>query len=121
MTILDTDTVTLYAMGHEKVGARVDAVGGPAELAVAVITHMEILRGRFDSILKAADETQLKMAMQRFRICVQQVTFCAGEGCLICTAFCTETRWGCFLLLNQAEIEDVGKESVSKRGLLFLH
>jgi len=67
MTILDTDTVTLYALGHEKVGAKVDELGGPAQLAVAVITRMEILRGRFDSILKAADEAQLNLAMQRFQ------------------------------------------------------
>src|SRR4051812_17786695 len=67
MTILDTDTVTLYAFGHPKVGAKVDAVGGPAELAVTIITRMEILRGRFDSISKAADEEQLNVAMQRFQ------------------------------------------------------
>jgi tRNA(fMet)-specific endonuclease VapC len=66
MTILDTDTVTLYAMGHDKVGAKVDEVGGPPQFAVALITRMEILRGRFDSILKAADEAQLNTAMQRF-------------------------------------------------------
>lgn len=67
MTILDTDTVTLYALGNEKIGAKVDGVGGPDQLAVAVITRMEILRGRFDSILKAADEGQLNLAMQRFQ------------------------------------------------------
>jgi tRNA(fMet)-specific endonuclease VapC len=67
MIILDTDTVTLYALGHEKVGAKVDALGGPEQLAVAIITRMEILRGRFDSILKAADEGQLKLAMLRFQ------------------------------------------------------
>jgi len=67
MTILYTDTVTLYALGHEKVGTKVDELGGPAELAVAIITRMEILRGRFDSILKAADEAQLNLARQRFQ------------------------------------------------------
>ena len=67
MTILDTDTVPLYALGHEKVGAKVDELGGPAQLAVTVITRMDILRGRFDSILKAADEGQLNLAMQRFQ------------------------------------------------------
>jgi predicted nucleic acid-binding protein len=67
MIILDTDTVTLYALGHEKVGTKVDEHGGPDQLAVAIITRMEILRGRFDSILKAADEGQLRLAMQRFQ------------------------------------------------------
>src|SRR5258707_15635111 len=54
-------------MGQEKVGAKVDEVGGPAQLAVAVITRMEILRGRFDNILKAAEEGQLNTAIQRFQ------------------------------------------------------
>lgn len=66
MTILDTDTVTLYALGHEKVGAKINGLGGPEQFAVTVITRMEILRGRFDSLLKAADEGQLRLAMQRF-------------------------------------------------------
>jgi len=66
MIILDTDTVTHYAMGHPKVVAKVEGLGGPEQLAVAVITRMELLRGRFDSILKAADEGQLRLAMQRF-------------------------------------------------------
>jgi hypothetical protein len=28
---------------------------------------MEVLRGRFDSILKASDDGQLRLAMQRFQ------------------------------------------------------
>lgn len=66
MILLDTDTVTLYAMGQEKVGAKVDQAGGPEQFAVSIITRMEILRGRFDSIVKAADETRLNLAMERF-------------------------------------------------------
>ena len=56
MIILDTDIVTLYALGHEIVNAKVEEHGGAEELAVTIITRMEILRGRFDSIIKAADE-----------------------------------------------------------------
>ena len=66
MTILDSDIVTLYALGHEKVGAKVNGLGGPEQFAVTIITRMEILRGRFESILKSADEAQLRVAMQRF-------------------------------------------------------
>jgi predicted nucleic acid-binding protein len=67
MTILDTDILTLFALGHEKVGSKVTEAGGTAQLAVAVITRMEILRGRFDSILKASDDGQLRVAMRRFQ------------------------------------------------------
>jgi predicted nucleic acid-binding protein len=67
MTILDTDILTHYALGHEKVGQKVNEAGGSGQLAVTVITRMEILRGRFESILKAADDGQLRLAMQRFQ------------------------------------------------------
>jgi tRNA(fMet)-specific endonuclease VapC len=67
MTILDTDILTHYALGHEKVGQKVNEAGGTEKLAVTVITRMEILRGRFESILKAADDRQLSLAMQRFQ------------------------------------------------------
>ena len=67
MTILDTDILTLFALGHEKVGSKVIEAGGTGQLAVAVITRMEVLRGRFDSILKASDDRQLRLAMQRFQ------------------------------------------------------
>jgi tRNA(fMet)-specific endonuclease VapC len=66
MTILDTDILTLYAMGNEKVGRKVNDASGPEQLAVTIISRMEILRGRFDGIVKAADESQLRVAMQRF-------------------------------------------------------
>jgi hypothetical protein len=36
-------------------------------LAVAVITRHEILRGRTDGLLKAADEDELRKAAERFR------------------------------------------------------
>jgi tRNA(fMet)-specific endonuclease VapC len=66
MTILDTDILTLYAMGNEKVGRKVSDAGGPEQLAVTLISRMEILRGRFDGIVKAADESHLRVAMRRF-------------------------------------------------------
>src|SRR5580700_87507 len=67
MTILDTDILTHYALGNERVGHKVNEAGGPEQLAVTIITRMEMLRGRFESILKAADDGQLRMAMQRFQ------------------------------------------------------
>lgn len=32
MTILDTDTVTLYAFGHEKVGGKINGLCAPTPL-----------------------------------------------------------------------------------------
>jgi hypothetical protein len=44
MTILDTDILTHYALGHEKVGRKVNEAGSPEQLTVTIITRMEILR-----------------------------------------------------------------------------
>jgi tRNA(fMet)-specific endonuclease VapC len=65
MTIFDT--VTLFSHGNQKIHARIDSMDEDEELAVTLITRMEILRGRFDSILKAADATQLNTAIERFQ------------------------------------------------------
>jgi predicted nucleic acid-binding protein len=68
MTILDTDIVTLISYGtNEKFRERIEAVKDDEELAVTIITRMEILQGRFDSIVKAANEGELLKAMERFR------------------------------------------------------
>jgi tRNA(fMet)-specific endonuclease VapC len=66
MIVLDTDTLTHFSYGQENVRRRVAAAGDDA-LAIAVITRNEILRGRADNLLKAANEEDLRKAMERFR------------------------------------------------------
>ncbi len=60
MILLDTDTVSLLAGGHSKVTQR--ARTAVDTVATTVVTRFEILRGRFDFLLKAADGTQLERA-----------------------------------------------------------
>lgn len=67
MTIFDTDIFTDYSKGNEKIRQRVERLDEDEVLAVTVITRMEVLRGRFDSILKAADEAELRIAVERFQ------------------------------------------------------
>lgn len=67
MIVLDSDIVTLISYGQtDKLQQRIAAVPESEELAVTIITRMEILRGRFDGILKAANEDELLKAMDRF-------------------------------------------------------
>jgi tRNA(fMet)-specific endonuclease VapC len=67
MIVLDSDIVTLLSYpGNEKLKERI-AAQASEELAITIITRMEILRGRFDSIVKAANEGELLKAMARFR------------------------------------------------------
>jgi tRNA(fMet)-specific endonuclease VapC len=61
MHILDTDTLSLVFAGHAKVASRRDKV--PAEeIAITIITWIELLRGRFDFVFKAADRAQVLRA-----------------------------------------------------------
>ena len=66
MILLDTDTVTHFSYGNANVRRKIEEVGDE-ELASAVITRNEILRGRSDSLLKAANEEELWKAAERFR------------------------------------------------------
>lgn len=67
MIILDTDTVTHLSYGNANVRKRIDGIGDDEELAVSSITRYEILRGRAESVLKAADEAELRKAAERYR------------------------------------------------------
>jgi tRNA(fMet)-specific endonuclease VapC len=58
--LLDTDTLTLLTMGHLKVQRRLDLAED--DIAITIVTRIEVLRGRFDFVLKAADGPQLLIA-----------------------------------------------------------
>lgn len=59
--ILDTDTLTRFHAGHRKVIERPRHVAD-TDVATTVITKIELLRGRFDFLLKAADGAELLRA-----------------------------------------------------------
>src|SRR5438045_4537105 len=63
MTLLDTDTLTLYFAGHGPVVGRVEAAEEVP--AITVVSRIEVLQGRFESLIKAADGDQLLRAQQR--------------------------------------------------------
>jgi tRNA(fMet)-specific endonuclease VapC len=56
--LLDTDTMTLWLYGNAKVRARFDAVVATDRVAISLITRVELLRGRFEAVLKAANRTE---------------------------------------------------------------
>jgi tRNA(fMet)-specific endonuclease VapC len=63
MHLLDTDTLTYLHAGHPQVARRLRNLEDP-HVATTVITRVEILRGRFEFLLKAADGAQLLRAQQ---------------------------------------------------------
>lgn len=66
MILLDTDTVTHLSYGNANVRRKIDE-SDDEKLVVAIITRNEILRGRAESLVKAADEEELRKAAERFR------------------------------------------------------
>lgn len=65
MILLDTDIVSLYHAGHQRVTERIEKVDPGEAIGTTVITRAEILRARIDFLLKAADGEQLQRAQQR--------------------------------------------------------
>jgi tRNA(fMet)-specific endonuclease VapC len=63
MFVLDTDTFTHLLRGQERVSLRRSQV--TEEVAVTVVTRIEVLQGRFAALLKAADPEQLQQAQGR--------------------------------------------------------
>ena len=65
MILLDTDTLTHFAHGNDNVRRAIER-SGSEQLGITLITRYEMLRGRAESLLKAADEEQLHRAAGRF-------------------------------------------------------
>ena len=63
MYILDTDTLTHLHAGHPRVIQHLREVDDPA-VGITIITKIEMLRGRFDFVLKAATGAELLRAQQ---------------------------------------------------------
>lgn len=67
MIVLDSDILTLWTYDHTKVRERYDAVPDEETIAITAITRMEVLGGRTSSVLKAADEAELRKAAERLQ------------------------------------------------------
>ncbi len=63
MYILDTDTLTHLYAGHLRVIRRLQEVNDP-NVGATVITKIEMLRGRFDFVLKATTGAEFLRAQQ---------------------------------------------------------
>jgi tRNA(fMet)-specific endonuclease VapC len=63
MILLDTDIMTPWLMGHPVVGKRVPET--PDLVATTVVSRIELLRGRFEYLLKSNDGAQIRTAQSR--------------------------------------------------------
>jgi tRNA(fMet)-specific endonuclease VapC len=63
MYILDSDTLTHLHAGHPRVIKALQKLEDP-EVVTTIVTKIELLRGRFEFLLKADDSTKLLKAQQ---------------------------------------------------------
>lgn len=63
MHLLDTDTLTYLHAGHPRVIKRLRELADP-DVGTTIITKIELLRGRFDFMLKGASGAELLRAQQ---------------------------------------------------------
>ena len=64
MLILDTDIVTLAHVGNPVIARHIEQTRKSEEIVVTIITKVEILRGRFDYLLKASNKEQFLKAQR---------------------------------------------------------
>lgn len=70
MYVLDTDILSLLQQGHQKVQENLAACED-ANVVTTVISQVEILRARFDYLMKAKDGQQLQNAQHWLRLSMQ--------------------------------------------------
>ncbi|MBM4078351.1 MAG: type II toxin-antitoxin system VapC family toxin [Planctomycetes bacterium] len=63
MHLLDSDTLTYLHEGHPRVVARMRDLADP-DVGISIVTRIEVLRGRFEFVLKAATAAELLRAQQ---------------------------------------------------------
>lgn len=71
MILLDTDIMTLWLTGHPVVGKRVLETSDL--VATTVVSRIEVLRGRFEYLLKANDGAQIQVAQSRLDLTESQL------------------------------------------------
>lgn len=62
--LLDTDLFTLAHLGRHGLRDRIAAARGADEVVISLVTRIEVLGGRFDAVVKAADGAGLARAQE---------------------------------------------------------
>lgn len=62
MILLDTDILSLFHKGHARITARMSQIDATETVGTTIITQAEILRARYEFLLKATDGDQLQRA-----------------------------------------------------------
>ncbi len=72
MILLDTDTLSLYFNNHIRVVRRLESA--EEEPAISIVSRIEVLQGRFASVLKAANAEELLRLQERLLTADRQLS-----------------------------------------------
>ena len=67
MILLDADSLTLLLHGNANLEGRIERLSIDEKPGVAIISRIEILTGRFQSVMKAADAIELLRNLERLQ------------------------------------------------------
>ncbi|MBP3958753.1 type II toxin-antitoxin system VapC family toxin [Gemmata sp. G18] len=65
--LLDTDVLTLVHLGRHGLRERIEVARQQHEVVISIVSRIEVLRGRFDAVVKAADGAALLRAQEWLR------------------------------------------------------
>lgn len=71
MIMLDTDILSLIFVDHSRVMQQVRIA--PESPVISLVTRIEVLQGRFDALLKAADADQVLTAQARLAVAEKEL------------------------------------------------
>jgi tRNA(fMet)-specific endonuclease VapC len=110
MHLLDADTLIHLHAGHEKVLARLRQCDDP-DIGITIFTKAEILRARYESLLKAEDAEHLLQAQARLQRSEELLNQLAT------TTFDQKTAQIVNGLLKQKKIKKIGRVDLLVAGL----
>lgn len=114
MIILDTDIVTLLHADHIATARRLVSSGAD-EIAITIVTTIEILRGRFDFLMKAATKEQFLHAQRLLRLSSQKLEEMP-------TLFLDEDSLDCFeSLRNTKGLKKIGRADLLIASVALAH
>jgi tRNA(fMet)-specific endonuclease VapC len=108
MLILDTDIVSLLHAGNPRITGRVDQTRESEDIAITIITRVEVLRGRIEYLLKADTSAQFLKARRLLLVSEERL----DELPLL---FLNEAALERFAALRQAK----GTRSIGRSDLLI--
>lgn len=113
--LLDTNILTELIKANAGIVARFDAVPERDDVATSIISRIEMLEGRFSSIVKAANKSELLIAAARLQHDEQELA--EIEVLPISEAVAEKFEW----ILSNKKLKKIGREDLLIACIALAH